>query len=91
MFEMFLGVKSSEDNAGFSPFNSCPAPCDTTLPAILPANEPKRPMRDKRDVGTALLERVGDSADLLGFSAIGSLSFIKDEGERLVCYWLNIT
>ena len=40
MFEMFLGVKSSEDNAGFSPFNSCPAPCDTTLPAILPANEP---------------------------------------------------
>ncbi len=37
-------------------------------------------MRDKRDDGTALLERVGDSADLLGFSAIGSLSFIKGEG-----------
>jgi hypothetical protein len=80
MFEMFLGVKSSEDNAGFSPFNSCPAPCDTTLPAILPANEPKRPMRDKRDVGTALLERVGDSADLLGFSAIGSSVLLKTKG-----------
>ncbi|KTF07722.1 hypothetical protein MGSAQ_000778 [marine sediment metagenome] len=43
---------------------------------------PKRPIRDKRDEGTALLERGGDSEDLFGFSAIGSLCFIEDGKEH---------
>lgn len=80
MFEMFLGVKSSEDNVGFLFFNSCFVFCDIMLFVILFVNEFKWFMCDKCDDGIVLLEWVGDLVDLLGFFVIGLFSFIKGEG-----------
>ncbi|MCP3861519.1 MAG: hypothetical protein GY695_00020, partial [Aestuariibacter sp.] len=38
-------------SAGRWPDNNFAAPCDTTLPAIFPASEPIRVMRESRELG----------------------------------------
>ena len=64
MLLTFFGVSNNDDSAGFSPLSNCPAPCVTTLPAILPANAPKRLTRDSREEGMALLLRGAGLSDM---------------------------